>query len=107
MSEPAKILPVRQDLSLYEDGLPWVFEFRLLALGNLTGAVITTTFKPKDGSATPAALTITSTPAGLIDSRFKLGYSVPLEGRYDLQIVLAGVSRTYVIGDITLQEDYT
>lgn len=106
-NEAAHIRPARQNFGLYNDGFAWAFELRLAALGDLTGATITAAFAPTASSADgPTALTITSTPEGLLDSRFSLGYSAPVQGRYDIEIVIGGAGRTYVYGDIRVMENY-
>jgi hypothetical protein len=103
----AKQEPTRQDFDLYDDGMPWFFDVRVAALGDLTGATIVAKFNPTAGDD-PAELTITTTPEGLVDSRFFLGYSEPVRGKYDLLIAQDGSpGRVYIFGDITMDNRYT
>lgn len=70
---------------------------------DLTGYVITTAFKPSDGSAT-TQLDVATTPEGLVAGEFWYGQnSATKNGQWEIILTPSGgLPRTYYRGSVTL-----
>lgn len=94
--------PGRLNIKLYGADA-WALELRLAALGDLTGATITASYKPNDGGD-PLPLSVSMTDP--VNSTFSVGAASTPPSSYDIQIALSGgLPRTYVYGSISVQSD--
>lgn len=105
MTQTVTVKPAKLNIALYGDGNPWAVNMAptvdRVPLGDMTTATIVAAYRP-DGAVESILLTV----AVLSPTTFAVGHTVPVAGRYDVQIALAGgLARTYIHGTITVQAE--
>lgn len=107
MADTIDLRPEVVNVKLYE-GDAWAVQVELTQPGvttplDLTGATITATVKPKDGSAD---FPLTINPGDLTQGEFYYGQSAAtIPGKYDVQVSFVGEARTYIKGSLSVEPD--